>query len=235
MDEAPMAPSPLIDNLPPDLIACCLLGLQSFKDLASASQVCRKWREGVQRALSFRVKLSFSGWRVDDDCVARLVEGACNLQELDISTSRWGCHITNCGLKRISLAACCPNLTSISLWGVTAITDEGVIELVSRATSLQHLNIGGTFITDISIIAISKCCKKLEVLNLWGCRHVTGNGLLALGSGCPNLFSINVWGLKIPLDLYTYLLSMNPNLHLKIGSVQLGPRWQVVHERRSTS
>lgn len=227
--EAPLHDCSFIDALPPDLIAFCLLRLHSFKDLAAASQVSHKWREGVQRALSFRVKLSFSGWRVDDDCVVRLVEGAYSLQELDISTSRWGCHITNSGLKRISLAACCRNLTSISLWGVTAITDEGVMELVSRATSLQNLNIGGTFITDLSIIAISKCCQKLKVLNLWGCRHVTGNGLLALGSGCPNLFSINVWGLKIPLDLYSYLLSMNPNLHLKIGSVQLGPHWQIVH------
>eukprot|EP00250_Pteridium_aquilinum_P017463 c23642_g2_i3 orf=315-737(-) len=138
-------------------------------------------------------------------------------------------HYKFSGLKRIFLAACCPNLTSISLWGVTAITDDGVVELVSRATSLQHLNIGGTFITDISIFAISKCCQKLKVLNLWGCRHVTGNALLALGSGCPNLFSINVWGLKIPIDLYSYLLSINPNLHLKIGSVQLGPPWQTAH------
>ncbi|MCO5576985.1 hypothetical protein L7F22_030806 [Adiantum nelumboides] len=225
-----MALSPsLIDSLPPDLIACCLLRLQSFKDLAAASQVCRKWRGGVQRALMFRVKLSFSGWRVDDNCVARLVEGAYRLQELDISASRWGCHITDVGLKRISFSACCPNLTSISLWGVTAITDAGVIDLVSRATSLQHLNIGGTFITDISIFAISKCCQKLKALNLWGCRHVSGNALLALGSGCPNLSSINVWGLRIPFDLYSYLLSINPNLHLKIGSVQLGPHWQTVH------
>ncbi|KAH7315762.1 hypothetical protein KP509_21G064500 [Ceratopteris richardii] len=194
-----------------------------------ASQVCRKWKEGVQHALKFRIKLSFSGLRVDDDCVAGLVEGAYSLRELDISTSRWGCHITDAGLKRISLAMCCPNLTSISLWGVTAITDAGVVDLVSKATSLQHLNIGGTFITDISIIAISKCCQRLKILNLWGCRHVTGNGLLALTNGCPNLLSINVWGLRIPLDSYSCLLSINPRLHLKIGSVQLGPHWQAVH------
>eukprot|EP00250_Pteridium_aquilinum_P017464 c23642_g2_i4 orf=100-435(-) len=39
-------------------------------------------------------------------------------------------HYRFSGLKRISHAACCPNLTSISLWGVTAITDDGVMELV---------------------------------------------------------------------------------------------------------
>ncbi|KAH7299480.1 hypothetical protein KP509_24G013900 [Ceratopteris richardii] len=137
--------------------------MQPLRNLISrASQVCRKWKEGVQHALKFRIKLSFSGLRVDDDCVAGLVEGAYSLRELDISTSRWGCHITDAGLKRISLAMCCPNSTSISLWGVTAITDAGVVDLVSKATSLQHLNIEGTFITDISIIAISKCCQRLK-------------------------------------------------------------------------
>ena len=52
-----------------------------------ASRVCRKWREGVRRALMYRRKLSFSGWRVDDECVVRQVEGAYNLHELDMYLS----------------------------------------------------------------------------------------------------------------------------------------------------
>lgn len=46
------------------------------------------------------------------------------------SNGRWGCRITDAGLLQISLANSCPNLTSISLWGVTAITDDGVVQLV---------------------------------------------------------------------------------------------------------
>lgn len=46
------------------------------------------------------------------------------------SRSRWGCQITDNGLYRISLAKCVSNLTSISLWGWTGITDRGVVQLV---------------------------------------------------------------------------------------------------------
>ncbi|KAH7447782.1 hypothetical protein KP509_01G121400, partial [Ceratopteris richardii] len=160
--------------------------------ISRASQVCRKWKEGVQHALKFRIKLSFSGLRVDDDCVAGLVEGAYSLRELDISTSRWGCHITDAGLKRISLAMCCPNSTSISLWGVTAITDAGVVDLVSKATSLQHLNIEGTFITDISIIAISKCCQRLKVSEYGTCRRGMENGQGNLIENGKKIRKVNV-------------------------------------------
>lgn len=46
------------------------------------------------------------------------------------SRSCWGCQITDQGLYQISLARCISNLTSISLWGMTGITDEGVVHLV---------------------------------------------------------------------------------------------------------
>lgn len=49
-----------------------------------ASAVCRKWKQGMQEALAYREKLSFSGWRTDDCTVGQLVEGATNLLELDM-------------------------------------------------------------------------------------------------------------------------------------------------------
>lgn len=47
------------------------------------------------------------------------------------SRSRWGCQVTDNGLYKISLAKCVNKLTSISLWGVTGITDSGVVQLVN--------------------------------------------------------------------------------------------------------
>lgn len=46
------------------------------------------------------------------------------------SRSRWGCHITDNGLYQIASARCVSNLNSVSLWGMTAITDSGVVQLV---------------------------------------------------------------------------------------------------------
>lgn len=46
------------------------------------------------------------------------------------SRSRWGCQITDRGLYQLSTARCISNLSSLSLWGTTGITDTGVVQLV---------------------------------------------------------------------------------------------------------
>ncbi|XVF61193.1 hypothetical protein PTKIN_Ptkin08bG0110400 [Pterospermum kingtungense] len=152
-----------IDRLPTDLLAHILVMITSFTDLAQASGVCRKWKQGVKQALARRHTLSFAGCKMDDDSTARLVLHAYSLKELDISRSRWGCQITDNGLYQISSAKCISNLTSISLWGMTGITDKGVVQLITGANSLQHLNVGGTFITDESLYAIANSCPRLKV------------------------------------------------------------------------
>nr|GMC62801.1 F-box protein At5g67140 [Ipomoea batatas] len=66
-------------------------------------------------------------------------------------------------MYQLSMAKCISNLSSVSLWGSTGITDTGVVQLISGARSLQHLNIGGTFITDTSLFAIADSCPHLKV------------------------------------------------------------------------
>ncbi|MED6170394.1 hypothetical protein PIB30_030480 [Stylosanthes scabra] len=153
---------------------------------------------------------------MDDDSTARLVRYAYNLTKLDIPRSRWGCQITDTGLVRISLAKCVINLTSISLWGLTGITDQGVIQLISRTRSLEHLNVGGTFITDESLFAIATSCPNLKTIVLWSCRQVTENGLFALVDKCLKLKSMNVWGTRVPVDSLNNLLITSPNLQIKV-------------------
>ncbi|KAB5547824.1 hypothetical protein DKX38_011230 [Salix brachista] len=204
-----------IDRLPIHLLAYIFGLITSFTDLAQASSVCRKWTEGVKQSLAQRNSLSFAGWKMDDDSTARLVRLAYNLRELDISRSRWGCQITDIGLYQISLTNCIGNLTSISLWGMARITDRGVVKLISRANSLQHLNIGGTFITDESLFAIADSCPHLKTIVLWGCRHVAEIGLRNLVNKCRKLESINVWGTRIPVDCFIDLLNISPALQIK--------------------
>ncbi|KAL6222594.1 hypothetical protein ACLB2K_005986 [Fragaria x ananassa] len=204
-----------IDRLPLDLLANIFILITSFTDLAQASGVCRKWKQGVRQSLGRRESLSFAGWKMDDDSTARLLRYAYSLRDLDISRSRWGCQISDTGLYRISLAKCISNLTSISLWGITGITDKGVVHLISRANSLQHLNIGGTFITDESLYAIANNCPHLKTIVLWSCRHVTENGLLVLVNSCRKLESINVWGTRVPVECFIALLTISPALQIK--------------------
>ncbi|XP_061342055.1 F-box protein At5g67140 [Gastrolobium bilobum] len=204
-----------IDRLPIDLLAHIFVLFDSFTDLAQASRVCKKWKQGVMESLAQRQNLSFAGWKMDDDSTTRLVCHAYNLTKLDIPRSRWSCQITDAGLIRISLAKCVSNLTSISLWGLTGITDEGVVQLVSRTRSLQHLNVGGTFITDESLFSIARSCPNLETIVLWSCRHVTESGLFALVDKCLKLKSMNVWGTRVPEDCLNNLRIISPALQLK--------------------
>ncbi|KAL0450362.1 UNVERIFIED_CONTAM: F-box protein [Sesamum latifolium] len=213
---------PDIDRLPIDLLAQIFALFTSFKDLAQASSVCRKWRQAVKESLAWRERLSFSGWKMDDDSTTRLVLLAYSLKELDISRSRWSCQISDYGLKQISTAKCISNLSSVSMWGSTAITDKGVVQLISRAASLQHLNVGGTFITDASLFAVADSCPHLKTIVLWGCRHVTEKGLLVLVNKCHKLESINVWGMKIPASCFIGLLTISPALQIQPKRMLLG-------------
>ncbi|GAV67749.1 F-box-like domain-containing protein/LRR_6 domain-containing protein [Cephalotus follicularis] len=219
-----------IDRLPMDLLAYIFVFITSFTDLAQVSSVCKKWKQAVKQSIGRRENLSFAGWKMDDDSTARFVGYAYSIKELDISRSRWGCKITDNGLYRVSLAKCVSSLTSISLWGIAEITDKGVVQLISRANSLQHLNIGGTFITDESLFAIADSCPHLKSIVLWSCRHVTETGLLVLVHKCRKLESINVWGTRVPVDCFIGLLAVSPALQIKpkglllnVGSASMWP------------
>ncbi|CAN6680101.1 unnamed protein product [Malus baccata var. baccata] len=194
-----------IDRLPIDLLAHIFVLITSFTDLAQASGVCRKWKQAVKQSLGRRECLSFAGWKMDDDSTSRLLRSAYSLRELDI----------------ISVAKCISNLTSISLWGITGITDKGVVQLISRANSLHHLNIGGTFITDDSLYAIAHSCPHLKTIILWSCRHVTETGLFVLVKYCRKLESINLWGTRVPVDCFLALITISPALKIKPQGLSL--------------
>ncbi|XP_066371048.1 F-box protein At5g67140-like isoform X2 [Miscanthus floridulus] len=201
-----------IERLPVDLLAHILSLLSPFRDLSMAGGVSRRWRWAVERVLASRRRLSFAGQRTGNDTAARLIHAAVNLRDLDIC---WGCHITDEGLIKISSADCVANLTSISLWGLAGITDKGVVHLVSRAYSLRHLNIGGTFITDESLYAVANSCTNLKSIILWSCRHVTEAGLVALVNKCRRLECINVGGMRVPPESFVGLLSISPALQIR--------------------
>ncbi|GER30900.1 F-box family protein [Striga asiatica] len=201
-----------IDRLPVDLLAHIFSLFTSFKDLAQASSVCKKWRQGVRESLARRGSLSFSGWKMDDESTTRLVHLAYSLKELDISDKTEDALLGSNGLRPFLFLFVQINILFSRLQ-------------ISRATSLQHLNIGGTFITDASLFAIADSCPHLKTIVLWGCRHVTENGLLALVNKCRELRSINVWGMRVPLDCFTGLLTISPAL-------QIQPKGMLLNDER---
>lgn len=128
------------------------------------------------------------------------------------------------------------------------------LKQITRANSLQHLNVGGTFITDESLSAIADSCPRLKVSNisiysseiiqdtecvwsllsnlqsivLWSCRQVRETGLFLLVSKCRKLESINVWGTRVPLDCFIGLLTIRPALQIKPQGLPLNVMLPVV-------
>lgn len=49
-----------------------------------ASSVCKKWKEGVKQSLGRRERLSFAGWKMDDESTSRLLVHAYSLKDLDM-------------------------------------------------------------------------------------------------------------------------------------------------------
>lgn len=73
------------------------------------------------------------------------------------SRSRWSCQVTDDGLKQLSKAKCIGNLSSISMWGSTAITDKGVVQLVVSSIT--------TYSTIASVLLTTYLsCRFLELL-----------------------------------------------------------------------
>ncbi|KAK8673143.1 hypothetical protein V6N13_043977 [Hibiscus sabdariffa] len=130
-----------IDRLPIDLLAHILMMITSFTDLAQASGVCRKWKQGVKEALARRKTLSFAGYKMDDDSTARLVRHAYSLKELDMDY-RQRCRPIDESLSAI--ADSCPRLKSIVLWSCRHVTEKGLIVLVSKCRKLESINVWGT-------------------------------------------------------------------------------------------
>ncbi|ONK61145.1 uncharacterized protein A4U43_C08F26700 [Asparagus officinalis] len=87
MERLPLARPPSPYLLPPLLlqIFSSVIPLNSQFYEMGASGVCRKWRRAVEQSMAGREKLSFNGWKMDDESTARLVRVAYCLKELDMA------------------------------------------------------------------------------------------------------------------------------------------------------
>lgn len=68
----------------------------------------------------------------------------------------------------------CPNLQAILLGGAYKITDQALVQMVSRvATKLHVISLAGCDkISSVAVTAIAQSCPNLRVLNLSDCTNV---------------------------------------------------------------
>lgn len=99
--------------------------------------------------------------------------------------------VTDFGLKAV--ARCSPSLTSLTLWKLPSIGDEGVAEIANNCQLLEKLELSEcSAVTDKSLISIANNCPNLTSLALESCSNIGNKGLQAIGKRCPNLKSISI-------------------------------------------
>lgn len=70
----------------------------------------------------------------------------------------------------------------IGLSKCAGVTDEGIIELVSRIGNLNTLDLTCcSLISDATLASVASCCKKLVCIKLESCDLITMKGLDQLG------------------------------------------------------
>ncbi|GJT60292.1 EIN3-binding F-box protein 1-like protein [Tanacetum coccineum] len=99
--------------------------------------------------------------------------------------------VTDFGLKAV--ARCSPSLTSLTLWKLPFVGDEGVAEVANNCHLLEKLELSEcSAVTDKSLIAIANNCPNLTSLALESCSNIGNKGLQAIGQRCPNLKSVSI-------------------------------------------
>ncbi len=89
------------------------------------------------------------------------------------------------------LGTTCPALKTISLKGLSRVTDMGMESLLRGCQLLSHLTINGCHqLTDKSVTHVAR--PLLVHLNIGGCKKITGVTLLALASRSPSLTWLSV-------------------------------------------
>lgn len=125
---------------------------------------------------------------ITDEGLMFIAKGCERLEVLDLS---WCQHITDWAIVKIARAM--PQLKEIGL-SETKVTDQGVLELVTKCSNLRALHLARCpDITDQGAFNIIKHCRlRLSSLNLASCQNVSDQFVMEVIRKCPNLLYLDV-------------------------------------------
>lgn len=182
----------------------------SVLDLCRCAQVCRAWQDVVQdRFLWESTNLSALSNRVEDTAIQSIVD-----KHFSVIThlNLLGCYkLTSSSCERLAL---CSNIQDLNLSGCKKIRDDGVRKIIQGCQCLLYLNLSfckvsdlclrdlGMYASELAFLSLANCteltdagavalrkgtqCKKLQWLDLSGCRNFSSQGLQHLLEGVGN-------------------------------------------------
>lgn len=142
----------------------------------------------------------------------------CNefLKAIRLENCRW---INDDSIK--ILFQTCKNIEILNLKQCIKLTDNSFIELeCSFLANLANINLESCFISDRSILSISRCCQNLESIDLSWCKNITSDALIKLVESCPKLKYFSSRGIANMNDEVLIKISVNCSklIHLNINN-----------------
>ncbi|CAJ2648856.1 unnamed protein product [Trifolium pratense] len=167
----------------PDDILIQLLSCLSYRDRASLSASCKKWRV-LGNSSCLWTSLDLRSHKFDANVASSLASRCVHLQKLRF-------HGAEAAEALLHLRA--KNLRELSGNGCWKMTDINLAVIAARHELLQSLQLGPDFcheVTSEAIKAIAHCCPSLNKLRLSGIRDVNADSINALATYCPKLTDI---------------------------------------------
>ncbi|KAK8124040.1 SCF E3 ubiquitin ligase complex F-box protein grrA [Apiospora kogelbergensis] len=178
-------------SLPSEILISIFARLSTPAELFKCMLVSRRWARNVVEMLWHRP--SCNSWERH-----MLI---CQTLALDQPTFAYPEFI-----KRLNLAALAPNVSDgsvlplavcsrverLTLTNCKDLSDDGLIALVKNNPNLLALDISQdskvnnevSKITEASIFAIADNCRKLQGLNVSGCKNISNESMIALAESC---------------------------------------------------
>lgn len=113
------------------------------------------------------------------------------LEKLSIRGSNSTRGVTNLGMSAIARGS--PSLKSLSIWNVSSVGDEGLIEVANECNMLERLDLCQCpLLTNKGLIAIAERCPNLSALSIESCPNIGNDCLKAIAQGCPKLELVSI-------------------------------------------
>jgi len=200
----------LLQKLPKDIVYTILQYQGNWVKIARL--VCRDWRSAAElHVTGVRVNGEFDSFHTEErrETLFSFINRCKYIQSVNLRNVD---DVHDEDLKTLRMST---HLRKAMFGGCFNLTDK-TIKLLSPLKHLTHINLAMTQVTDSGLFLMAKNLPNLVHINLYGCKNITGRGVLNLILRLKKLEDLNIRGTNVDF--------IHPR-HLEQGvSVLTGPQ-----------
>ncbi|XP_037948596.1 F-box/LRR-repeat protein 7 [Teleopsis dalmanni] len=191
--KGPYRSGPLFDRLPDEAIIKIFSWFDSC-ELCKVARACRRFEQLAWKPILWKV-ISLKGEHLNGDKTLKMIfrklcgqsrNGSC--MEVERVLLADGCRISDKGLQLLTRR--CPELTHLQLQMCGCISNQAMIDVLTKCTNLQHLDVTGcSQVNSISPNPNLEPTRRLllQYLDLTDCIAIDDVGLKIVVKNCPQL------------------------------------------------